>query len=68
MVKEFLVDGAKAALVGVGTFLMLMSVILALAVPCETEDSVMCTWDGSKQGNGSGKRFTAFSEDVVLYW
>lgn len=39
-----------------------------LDVPCLTEDSVMCYWDGSTRGNGQGKTFIAITEEFRIYF
>ena len=39
---------------------LLALLVLPFANPCEAEDSLVCTWNASEQGNRVGSSFTNF--------
>lgn len=48
--------------------LTIIAIVAALLFPaCATEDSTICAWDGSAQGNGQGASFVALSDDLIIY-
>lgn len=39
---------------------LFFSLLLALATPCQTEDSINCYWDAAHHGNGLGHSLVNF--------
>lgn len=64
-------DIVKTALITAGTaFALALSVLIvgmtAATVPCGTEDSNMCFWDASVQGNGQGDSFVVIFDHPFI--
>ena len=41
---------------------LIIAILVAILPPCATEDSTMCVWDASTQGNGQGHSFISLEE------
>lgn len=40
---------------------------VTVSAPCVSEDGTWCTWYATSQGNGQGKSFIAFTDEIVWY-
>lgn len=62
----------ESALGAIALLSILVLIPISIAqLPCPTEDSVNCSWDAAKQGNGGGQSFTsfaAFGYELTIWW